>query len=79
VANEIFNVADDGAASKAEIAVWLAAQLGLPAPRFTGEPAAGRRTVTPDRIIANTKLKTTLGWRPRYPSFREGYAETIFK
>jgi nucleoside-diphosphate-sugar epimerase len=79
VANEIFNVADDGAALKGEIAAWLAAQLGGPAPRFTGEPATGRRTVTPDRIIANTKIKTLLGWQPSYPSYREGYAETIFK
>jgi nucleoside-diphosphate-sugar epimerase len=77
VANEIFNVADDGAASKGEIATWLAAQLGGPAPRFTGEPAAGRRTVTPDRIIANTKLKTMLGWWPSYPTFREGYREIL--
>jgi nucleoside-diphosphate-sugar epimerase len=79
VANEVFNVSDDGAALKGEITAWLAAQLGLPAPRFTGAPAAGRRTLTPDRIIANTKLKTLLGWQPHYPSFREGYAETIFK
>ncbi|HWZ95730.1 MAG TPA: NAD-dependent epimerase/dehydratase family protein [Opitutaceae bacterium] len=77
VANEIFNVADDGAALKGVVAAWLAAQTGLPAPRFTGEPAAGRRTVTPDRIIANTKLKTKLGWRPRYPTFREGYKEIL--
>ncbi|HEV8073259.1 MAG TPA: NAD-dependent epimerase/dehydratase family protein [Opitutaceae bacterium] len=77
VANEVFNVADDGAALKGEITAWLAAQLGLPAPRFTGEPAAGRRTVTPDRIIANTKLKSTLGWQPRYPTFREGYREIL--
>ena len=79
VANEIFNVADDGAAFKGEIASWLAARLGVPAPRFTGEPAAGRRTVTPNRIIANTKIKAMLGWQPHYPSYREGYAETIFK
>jgi nucleoside-diphosphate-sugar epimerase len=78
VANEIFNVTDDGAALKGEITEWLAAQIGVPVPRFTGEPAAGRRAATPDRIIANTKLKTLLGWQPHYPSYKEGYAETIF-
>jgi nucleoside-diphosphate-sugar epimerase len=77
VADEIFNVADDGAASKAEITAWLAAQIGVPVPRFTGEPAAGRRAVTPDRVIANRKLKTMLGWQPHYPSFREGYANLL--
>jgi nucleoside-diphosphate-sugar epimerase len=77
VASEIFNVADDGAALKGEITAWLAARLGRPAPRFTGEPAAGRRTVTPDRIIANTRLRTRLGWQPHYPSYKEGYSGII--
>lgn len=77
VASGVFNVADDGAATKAEIVTWLAGQLGVGGPRFTGEPAAGRREVTPDRVIANAKLKTVLGWRPRFPSFREGYGKIL--
>lgn len=77
IKNEILNVADDGAARKAEIVAWIAARIGVPEPRFTGEPAAGRRVVTPDRIIANRKLKTLLGWRPRYPDFRAGYTALV--
>ena len=77
VANEVFNVADDDAATKAEIVAWLASHLGVPLPRFTGEPAAGRRVVTPDRVIANEKLKAMLGWRPQFPSFREGYENLL--
>jgi nucleoside-diphosphate-sugar epimerase len=73
----IFNVADDGAARKLEIVEWLAAELGLPTPRFSGVPAGGRRPATPDRIIANGKLKTSLGWRPRYSTFRDGYANLL--
>lgn len=73
----VFNVADDGAAPKAEVAGWLAAKLGIPSPRFTGEPAQGRRRVTPDRVIANEKLKRVLGWSPRFPSYREGYAAIL--
>ena len=76
-AGGVFNVADDGAATKAEVAAFLAAKLGVPAPRFTGEPASGRRRVTPDREIANDKIKRVLGWRPRYPSFREGYVAIL--
>ncbi|MEY2877746.1 MAG: hypothetical protein RLZZ15_126 [Verrucomicrobiota bacterium] len=72
IANEIYNVADDGAAPKGEVAAWLAARLGVAAPRFTGEPLAGRRRVTPDRVIANGKITAALGWRPRYPTFRTG-------
>ena len=65
VAGGIFNVADDGAATKAEVVAWLAARLGVPPPRFTGEPATGRRALAPDRVIANTKLKRELGRGPR--------------
>jgi nucleoside-diphosphate-sugar epimerase len=77
VANEIFNVADDGGARKAEVVTWLAGELGLPLPKFTGLPLGDRRGVTPDRVIANRKLKTMLGWRPRYSTFREGYANLL--
>lgn len=73
----VFNVADDGAAPKMEIAAWLAMRLGVPRPRFTGEPATGRRRVTPDRVIANDKIKRVLGWNPRYATFREGYAAIL--
>lgn len=75
--DHIFNVADDGAAPKAEIVQWLASRLAVPMPRFSGEPAAGRRAVTPDRTIANAKLKSMLGWTPRYPAFREGYESLL--
>jgi nucleoside-diphosphate-sugar epimerase len=77
VRNEIFNVVDDGPATKAEIGAWLAHELRVVPPRFTGEPAGPRRTVTPDRLIANGKLKARLGWRPRYPTFREGCAHFL--
>ena len=75
--NEVFNVADDGAAPKSEIAAWLADRTKVSPPRFTGEPSANRRPVTPDRIIANDKLRAALGWRPSYPTFREGYEKIL--
>ncbi len=75
--NEIFNLVDDGPARKQEVVAWLAGRLGRPVPRFTGEPAGSRRVVTPDRIIANAKCKAVLGWRPRFPTFREGYESLL--
>lgn len=74
---EIFNLADDGAATKGEVVSWLASRLGLPAPVYTGVPAGGRRAVTPDRIIDAARARALLGWRPRHPTFREGYAEVL--
>ena len=77
VADEIFNVADDATATKTEVVAWLAARMGLPVPRFTGAPVEGRERLTPDRIIANDRLKTVLGWRPRHASFRSGYEKLL--
>lgn len=76
---EIFNVADDAPATKAEVVAWLAGRLAMPCPRFSGGPASGRRgfVLPPDRIIANARLKAALGWRPRFPTFREGYAALL--
>lgn len=77
IRNEIFNVADDAAARKDEVANWLAARLGIAPPRFSESAVGGRRAVTPDRIIVNGKLRTMLGWQPRYPTFREGYENIL--
>jgi nucleoside-diphosphate-sugar epimerase len=75
----VLNVADDAPATKAEVVQWLAVETGLPAPRFSGAPASRRHGFAdpPDRTISNARIKTVLGWRPRYPSFREGYAAII--
>ena len=74
---EIFNLADEGEATKGEVVAWLAERLGVAMPRFTGLPAGGRRAVTPDRIIDAAKARAVLGWRPRWPSFREGYTAVL--
>jgi len=77
VGPEIFNLADDGAATKEEVVTWLAGRLGLPPPVYTGAPAVGRRGLTPDRIIDAARARALLGWRPRHSTFREGYAEVL--
>ncbi len=75
--SQLFNICDEGAATKGEVVAWLAERLGVAMPRFTGLPAGGRRMVTPDRIIDASKARAVLGWRPRFPTFREGYAEVL--
>lgn len=77
VDSDTFNVADDAPAPKGEVIVWLASRLQVPSPNFTGAPVGTRRTVTPDRIISNAKLKSVLGWQPRFPSYREGYENIL--
>ncbi len=77
VAGGTFNVADDGAATREEVAAWLAARLGRPEPRFTGAPAPGRSRITPDRVIGSAGIRRTLGWAPAFPTFREGYEKIL--
>lgn len=77
VSGGICNVADEGAATRGEVVAWLAARLGLPAPVFTGEEGPRREGPAPDRIIRSTRAREVLGWRPRYPDFRTGYAAFV--
>ena len=77
VSGEIFNVADDAPAPKSDVVAWLAAQLSVAVPHFTGEAGTGRRGLTPDRVITNAKIKSKLGWQPAYPTFREGYGSFL--
>jgi nucleoside-diphosphate-sugar epimerase len=70
----VYNVADDGEATRGEIVEWLCEKLGRTVPVFNAQTTAGRRRATPDRVISNARLKAESEWRPRYPSFREGYA-----
>ncbi|MBL9191075.1 MAG: NAD-dependent epimerase/dehydratase family protein [Opitutaceae bacterium] len=69
----LYNLADNDPRPKAEVAAWVAARLGVEPPTFSEAPGPGRRRVVPDRIILNSRIRTELGWNPRYPSFREGY------
>lgn len=74
---EIYNCADDEPVSQRDFLAWLAAQLGrpLPPPASEAENAARKRGLTHKRV-SNRKLRA-LGWTPRYPSFREGYAAAV--
>ena len=62
---------DDEPASMHEVASWLAAQLGvslLPEGATSGRVGSKR---------CSNELARESGWQPRYPSFREGYAEML--
>ncbi len=78
IRDRIFNVADDAPSLRADVATWLHHQLGGTAPlTFTGQPAGGRRAVTPDRSISNQLIRTVLDWRPTHADFRSGYGQIL--
>lgn len=79
ITSSVFNVADGAPAPKGEVVRWLAEQLGVPAPGFDGSTSSHRRAgqPMPDRIISSAKIQRELGWRPRFPDYRAGYAELL--
>lgn len=77
-ASGIYNIADDGPATKAEVLTHLAESLGLPEPTFNPEIVSERLKRRgghmPNRFVSNAKAKAALAWAPKYSSYREGYA-----
>ena len=81
VESGIFNISDDTPSLKVDVLTWLAKELDLPPPNFNlsevseGRSYQGRRVR--HRLISNAKARERLDWQPRYPSYREGYAEFL--
>jgi 2-alkyl-3-oxoalkanoate reductase len=80
----VYNVVDDDPAPAREWLPVLAAAAGAKpprhVPRWLGKMAAGEAVVavmTEIRGASNAKAKRELGWRLAYPSWREGFAESL--
>lgn len=77
----VYNVVDDDPAPVAEWLPALAQRLGakkpVRVPRFVGRLFAGEAgavMMTELRGASNAKAKRELAWRPKYPSWRDGFA-----
>jgi nucleoside-diphosphate-sugar epimerase len=77
----IYNVVDDEPAPVAEWLPRLADAIGAKPPRhvpaWLARPAVGEAGIalmTEVRGASNAKAKRELGWTPRHPSWREGFA-----
>jgi nucleoside-diphosphate-sugar epimerase len=73
----VYNLCDDEAAAPAEVNAYAAQLLGAPRPPETPyAPEAlspmARRFWAESKRVANAKAKAALGWRPIYPTYREG-------
>jgi nucleoside-diphosphate-sugar epimerase len=80
----IYNIVDDDPAPASEFLPVLASAVGakrpLRVPRWLGRLAAGEMAVmalTELRGASNEKAKRELGWQPRYPSWRQGFADGL--
>jgi nucleoside-diphosphate-sugar epimerase len=80
----VYNVTDDEPAPVREVLPAMAAAVGAPPPRkvpawlaklFAGE--IGVVMMTDVRGASNAKAKRELGWKLRYPSWRQGFPATF--
>jgi nucleoside-diphosphate-sugar epimerase len=80
----IYDIVDDRAVSMSELVGALAQHTGSPAPfrvpRWLPKLASPylARQLGIRLVLANAKAKAELGWRPMYPTYREGLAH-MFK
>jgi nucleoside-diphosphate-sugar epimerase len=65
---ETYNIADGSPVSRREFYVLLAELLHVPEAKFDDRPEPG----APNRRIDSAKARAALGWRPAFPSYREG-------
>ena len=73
-ADEVYVGVDDAPATECEVLEWLAARLDAPAPRrIRGEEAASQGS---GKRCSNARLRA-IGYRFRYPTYREGYAAVL--
>jgi nucleoside-diphosphate-sugar epimerase len=73
----IYNLCDDEPASSADVTAYAARLLGMaPPPEEPYDPAAlspaAQRFWAECKRVSNALAKAELGWRPAYPSYREG-------
>ncbi|WP_294393411.1 SDR family NAD(P)-dependent oxidoreductase [uncultured Sphingomonas sp.] len=77
-----YNLADDEPASQNALIEWVCARAGWPLPALIApddpdlSPAA-RAFYRENRRVANGKARRLLGWRPAFPSFREGLSAAL--
>lgn len=78
-----YTLADDAPAPADMVLEWTAARLGLPKPPEVDldDPSvsdAMRRFYNDSKRLSNARAKAELGWRPKYPTWREGI-ESLLK
>jgi nucleoside-diphosphate-sugar epimerase len=73
----IFNVVDNEPVPQRDWFLWVCKQLKKPLPPHAPRDLNRKRAWTNKRV-SNRKLRS-LGWKPRYPTFREGIGEMVAK
>ena len=77
---QVYNVVDNEPVTQLDYFRWLSNRLGKPLPPSAPDQEnAERKRVLTSKKVSNRKLKTQLGYRLKFPSFREGYEPEILR
>lgn len=81
-AGAIYNLCDDEPAANSQVVAYAAQLLGTePPPEVAladaALPASAMRFYAESKRVSNALAKSELGWRPRYPTYREGLAAIL--
>jgi nucleoside-diphosphate-sugar epimerase len=81
-AGAAYNLCDDAPCPNSEVVAYAAGLLGLPVPpEVTLEearlPPAALRFYAESKRVSNALAKAELGWRPIYPTYREGLCAVL--
>jgi nucleoside-diphosphate-sugar epimerase len=81
-AGGIYNLCDDEPSPPQDVIAHAAGLLDMaPPPEVAFEaadlPAASQRFFAESKRVSNARAKAELGWRPAYPSYREGLAQIL--
>ncbi len=73
----VYNLCDDEPAAPSDVTAYAAGLLGIePSPEEPLDPTAlspmARRFWAESKRVSNARAKSALGWRPAYPTYREG-------
>ena len=69
----ILNACDGQHATRRMIVNWVSDYLGISAPKFEGI----HEDKGPHRRVDNSKIKSLLGWTPKYSRFQSGYEDFL--
>lgn len=74
----IYNLVDDEPAPGDVVIEYAAKLLGAPPPPITEDiSVASERFYAESKRVSNARAKAELGWRPAYPTYREGLAAIL--
>jgi len=77
---EIYNAVDDEPVSQFHFFQWLAEELDKPLPPAEpGNPEENRKRGLTNKRVLNRRLKMELGYRFKYPNFRQGYSAELLR